>query len=77
MVFYVTTFLIAISFRPKKGLYLEKHFCADGLPTPSLTRGDTPSSFAPGYQDFAHTGLNTQLCSITFLSFNYKFKSSN
>jgi len=29
LTFYVTTFLSRMQFRPKEGLYLEKHFCAD------------------------------------------------
>ena len=41
-----------------KAYALKKTFCADGFHSFIFTQGDTPSSFALGYQYFAHTGLN-------------------
>ncbi|MFA5326399.1 MAG: hypothetical protein WC384_01280 [Prolixibacteraceae bacterium] len=38
-----------------------KRFIADGFSSFYHTRGATPSSFAPGYLYFAHTGLSPNL----------------
>ena len=50
-----------IQFRPKDDLYLDKLPCADDFLLLISSRGGTPSSFTPGYNYFAHTGLNPKL----------------
>jgi hypothetical protein len=47
-----------MQFRPKRGLCIEQHSVVDGFHLFTMTRGDVRASLAPGYQYFAHTGLN-------------------
>jgi hypothetical protein len=54
-----------MQFRPQRVLYFEQHSVADGFHLFTTTRGDVRTSLAPGYQYFAHTGLNP-LYSIFF-----------
>jgi hypothetical protein len=49
------------SIPPERKFKLIKRSIADGFLSFFHTRGATPSSFAPGYQYFAHTGLNPNL----------------
>jgi hypothetical protein len=48
-------------FRPDEDFSFEYRYRADGFFCFFHTRGATPSSFAPGYQYFALTGLSPNL----------------
>ena len=58
---FIFNIIEVVLFRPKLYLVLEYQLSTDDFSVSNTTQGDTPSSFALGYQYFAHTGLNPNL----------------